>query len=128
MMLELSSDPRIVLVENYGERRLTLTHQCDRHEGHFHKQPHHMVVYRGGLEVTLCQQNIPRTPLGPPVTLRPGDAPFLVAADIWHTYKALEDDTQFGCRFQIRDKDGNPHTLEEIYPERVTIIDETWFY
>ena len=111
-----------------GQRLIVLEHICDEHRGHCHKQDHLMVVYRGAAEVWECDKDHPRTPLTMRRILRPGDEPYLVKADTYHTYKALEDSTQVGCRFQIRDRDGNPVSLEQIYPENVTIIDDTWFY
>lgn len=78
-------------------RSMTLSKVCQVHEGHSHEVDHFMTVAKGAARVTVCQPDT-RTPMSE-VELRPGDEPFLVKAELWHTWKALEDGTQVNCTF-----------------------------
>lgn len=79
-------------------RTMRLDQACNQHHGHSHDVDHYMVVETGVAEVTVCQPDDRRIPING-VVLRPGDEPFLVKAELWHTWKALEPNTIVVCTF-----------------------------
>lgn len=113
---------------DHGDRIIFLEHVCDEHHGHYHLQDHFMTVLEGEAEVWEARPTGAENPLTLLATLRPGDEPYLVKASIRHTYKAKAPNTRVQCRFLLRDRQGNPVILDQIYPENVTVIDERWFF
>lgn len=94
-------------------RSITLGHVCEVHQGHSHEVDHWMTVAKGAARVTVCQPDERRVPITE-VELRPGNEPFLVKAELWHTWKALEDDTQVDCTFPNGERRSFTGSLEAV--------------
>lgn len=94
----------IAIIGPVGVRRHVLEKTCQESVGHAHNYDHVTTVVCGGIHVTIRE-----TPDGPIVFERdylPGSAPIHIAANRYHTIKALFDNTVYFCTFSHRDFGG----------------------
>jgi len=88
-----------------GIRKHILEKVCNVSEGHEHNYDHTTIVVRGSVKVTYKYQKDGEMVEGETKEFLQGETIF-IKADVWHTIKALEDNTIYMCVFSHRDFDG----------------------
>lgn len=93
------------IVGNVFVRKFDLEKKCNSHQGHSHNYDHTTFVHRGKIQISYCRMEGDKQ-----VEFKSkefGEGEFVdIRADVYHTIKALEDDTVYYCIFSHRDFDG----------------------
>lgn len=88
-----------------GYRQFVLEKKCNESEGHLHNYDHTTFVHRGKLKVITKEMKNGVLTIISEKEYEAGEF-FLVPAQLYHTIKALEDNTVYYCIFSHRDWDG----------------------
>lgn len=95
----------LAVVGPIGIRKHFLEKTCNVSEGHEHNYDHTTIVVRGRIKVTYSFMQNGVKVEGESKEFEAGEAIF-IKADVYHTVKALEDNTMYMCVFSHRDFDG----------------------
>ena len=94
------------LIGPLGIRRELLEKICNEAVGHTHNYDHTTIVIRGRLLITYRQMQTDGTLIVTKTEEAAQGAAVFIAAELHHTLKALDDNTQYMCVFSHRDFDG----------------------
>lgn len=96
----------LALVGPIGIRRELLEKTCQEAVGHSHNYDHTTIVIRGRLQITYRQLQTDGTYVVIKTEEAAQGSAVFIAAEVHHTLKALDDNTQYMCVFSHRDFDG----------------------
>ncbi len=88
-----------------GTRTFHLQKKCETSEGHQHNYDHVTLIIRGRLKVTYSYIRDGQKVEGESREFGPGDD-VIIKAEVFHTLKAMEDDTVYRCIYSHRDFNG----------------------
>src|SRR5262245_57708947 len=88
-----------------GYRKFTLEKVCEANEGHKHNYDHVTIVIRGRIKVLYRYKQDGKLVEGESKEFGPGEV-VTIKAEVHHTIKSLEPNSQYLCVFSHRDFDG----------------------
>lgn len=95
----------LAIIGPIGARKFTLEKKCELNEGHQHNYDHVTIVIRGRVLVKYSYEDAGQKIEGESREFEAGEI-ITIKANVSHTIKALEDNSQYLCVFSHRDFDG----------------------
>lgn len=96
----------LTLIGPVGIRRHLLERKCHENVGETHNYGHTTIIIRGRVMITYRQRQTDGTLIVTKTEEAAQGEAIFIAAELHHTLKALDDNTQYMCVFSHRDFDG----------------------